>query len=255
MERSATNTASNVSANAVLSAGGAFWLNVAPVGTGLYAVDIGTGSGFRNLVSGLDPDGSGNVSIPENALVPGTTNFLRVRKDTGEPEAYSAPLTIAYDPTVTPTSSNQIRSLSIGRVGTNVVLRWAVLTANNKKTRVYFTGANGGMIPLTPGGLSPSVRALTIPDQALATPRGVFHLTQVDASGAESPASVGACLPPPTGYLDLGPGNECGGGEDPPPPPSPNPPPTFADAYLHRDHLGSLRVVTDAAVDYGDDLE
>ena len=82
--------------------------------------------------------------MPESALSPGETNVLRLRAE-GEPgTGYSVPVSLLYDPSVTPSSPNQIRSLGVSRNGTDLVLRWALLTENGKQTKVSFRRADTG---------------------------------------------------------------------------------------------------------------
>jgi RHS repeat-associated protein len=74
----------------------------------------------------------------------------------------------------------------------------------------------------------------------------VFSITQTLADGSqETLPSTGAGLPSPGGGDVFG-GNQGGCDPDPPPPPGPSGP-TWVNTFHHRDHLGSLRVTTDAA--------
>jgi RHS repeat-associated protein len=216
-------------------------------GSSSYAVDIRTDSGYTNLVTGIVPNAQGKFSIPESAVFPGETNFLRIRGEGPQPSRYSAAATVTLDPTVDSSSPNQVKYVSVSRSGTQVTVRWQLQQANGKKFKVYFTRADTGQaVLLTQFPLASTSTNITFLDQALASPCGVFTITQTLADGSqETLPSTGAGLPSPGGGDVFG-GNQGGCDPDPPPPPGPSGP-TWVNTFHHRDHLGSLRVTTDAA--------
>lgn len=233
-----------------LSTGGNYSMSLTSgMGGSSYAVDIRTASGSSRLVTGIHPDAQGNYSIAESDLFPGEANFVRIRKDTGEPESYSPPATIVYDPNVNAQSPNVIQALSASRQGNAIILRWSFAASSTKKTRLYFERADGqGVVPLTANGLAAGVTSLSILGTALAAPCGSFYATQLVTGQPESIPSSSAPLP--NQVSDFGVGGGFGGGgtcQDPPPPPNPTPTLVYSDGFHHRDHLGSLRVVTDSA--------
>ncbi len=204
-----------------------------------YELDIRTASGFQNRLTGLQRDAAQQLHVPESALSPGETNVLRLRAE-GEPgTGYSVPVSLLYDPSVTPSSPNQIRALGVSRNGTDLVLRWALLTENGKQTRVSFRRADtGATYVLTPQALASSIKSYTLSSQALASPCGDFLLSQVLQSNETGPTPP---LRNPSSQSGTQ-GTEIDPCDDPPPDPAPGP--RFTNAYHHRDHLGTLRNVT-----------
>ena len=206
-----------------------------------YELDIRAPSGFQNRLTGLQPDAGQQLDLPESALSPGETNALRLRAEGDPGTGYSIPVSLLYDPSVTSSSSNQIRSLGVSRSGTDLVLRWSLLSENGKQTKLSFRRADTGTTYLlTPTALASSVKTLTLSSQALASPCGDFLLTQVlqtSETGATPP------LRNPSGESGTQ-GTEVNPCDDPPPG-SPPSGPSFVNAYHHRDHLGTLRDVTD----------
>ena len=170
------------------------------VATHTAAAGFDTGTGYElQLTSGLGVS-SGSVDI--------------FRAEGSDEVAYSLPVTIAYDPEVSSGSENQVRAVSVGPNGQDLVLRWSLHEQNGKDFRVYFEDAETGSIALlTAAGL----------------PGGT-----TDSFGSEVPGLF---------HFEVDPIWPCPGGEDPPPAPEE----TFVDRFHHRDHLGSLRVVTDEA--------
>jgi RHS repeat-associated protein len=215
------------------------------VGATSYGADIRTESGAVTSRTGITPDAQDQFWIPESGLLPIETNLVSVRKDDGDIEPYSEEVRVAFDPNVTTQSANQIRAISLSRVGNDLTLRWALLQNNGKKTKIYFTRAVGNStIALTPTGLAAGVTSYTLSDQALASPHGTIWMTQTLTNGTgETPPSVAVqfranifqVIDDP---LDENPG--CGGSCTPPPPGY-----IFANGFHHRDHLGNLRIVTD----------
>jgi RHS repeat-associated protein len=202
-----------------------------------YAVDISAPSGWRRQVSGLHPDSQNVFSISESEFSPNETNFVRVKIESPQPSGYSAPVSLSFDPAVGGASTNQIRTISISRSGTNIILRWALNQANGKQTKLYFKRAdNGTTYLLTPQALNSSLTSFTLDSQALASPCGNFWGTQFQTSIETGPgpsSDLGSSRPGEQGTQD-----GCGG----PPPPSPAPAMKFVNSYRHLDHLGSLRI-------------
>jgi RHS repeat-associated protein len=242
VERRVTNAPPVLGLAAPLYSAGTYHFTVStdpPAGS--YEADISTAAGFRNTVSGLVADANHQIHIPESALATTATNFVRVRVEGDSGTGYSAPVSVVFDPTVTSSSPNQIRSLGVYRNGNDIVLRWALLTENGKKTNVYFRRVdNGTSYLLTPMALASGLRAYTLSSQALSAPCVDFYLKQVLANETgptpdlRNPSSVAG---------GQGPGGD--GCNDPPPDPSSGP--SFENAYHHRDHLGTLRNITNDA--------
>jgi RHS repeat-associated protein len=214
----------------------------AQTGHASYAVDISAPSGWRRQVSGLHPDSQNVIAINESEFSPDETNFVRVKIESPEPSGYSAPVSLSFDPDVTGSSSNQIRTVSVSRNGTNIVLRWALNQSNGKQTKLYFQRTDTGTTYLlTPQALNASLTSFTLDSQALASPCGVFWGTQFQTgieTGPGPSSDLGSSRPGEQGTQD-----GCGS----PPPPSPAPAMKFVNAYRHLDHLGSLRVTRDDA--------
>jgi hypothetical protein len=99
-------------------------------------------------VTGVVPDAQGKFSIPESAVFPGATNFLRIRGEGPAPSRYSAAATVAIDPAVDSSSPNQVKYVSVSRSGTQVTVRWQLQQANGKKFKVYFTRVDTGQAVL-----------------------------------------------------------------------------------------------------------
>jgi RHS repeat-associated protein len=209
----------------------------AQTGHASYAVDISAPSGWRRQVSGVHPDSQNVFAINESEFSPDETNFVRVKIESPEPSGYSAPVSLSYDPDVTDSSANQIRTVSISRNGTHIVLRWSLNQANGKQTKLYFQRTDTGTTYLlTPQALNASVTSFTLDSQALASPCGQFWGTQFQTGVETGPgpsSDLGSSRPGEQGTQD-----GCGS----PPPPSPAPATKFVNAYRHLDHLGSLRI-------------
>jgi RHS repeat-associated protein len=209
----------------------------AQTGHASYAVDISAPSGWRRQVSGLHPDSQNVIAINESEFSPDETNFVRVKIESPEPSGYSAPVSLSFDPDVTGSSSNQIRTVAVSRNGTNIVLRWALNQSNGKQTKLYFQRTDTGTTYLlTPQALNASLTSFTLDSQALASPCGVFWGTQFQTGVETGPgpsSDLGSSRPGEQGTQD-----GCGS----PPPPSPAPATKFVNSYRHLDHLGSLRV-------------
>ena len=93
---------------------------------------------------------------------------------------------------------------------------------------------------LTPTALPSSVLSYTLASQALSAPCGALHLETLEVA-----ASPMAGLPSADAGEQGIDTNPCpGGGSEPPDPPAG---PAFVNWYHHRDHLGTLRNVTDEA--------
>jgi hypothetical protein len=139
IERQVTSAPPQMLLGSPLVSGGSYHLTVTDGGAApSYELDIRTASGFQNRLTGLQLDAGQQVHVPESALSPGETNVLRLRAE-GEPgTGYSVPVSLLYDPSVTPSSPNQIRALGVSRNGTDLVLRWALLAENGKQTKVSF---------------------------------------------------------------------------------------------------------------------
>jgi RHS repeat-associated protein len=125
------------------------------------------------------------------------------------------------------------------------VLRWSLEEPNGKDFRVYFEDrATGSTALLTGSGVPSGSSELVLDSQALAAPCGTLSLTQGTAPtfADETPESLGSEVPS-VFDLQVDPIAPCPGGEDPPPEPET----TLVDRFHHRDHLGTVRVVTDEA--------
>ena len=186
-------------------------------GAGSYTVDIAAPSGYRNRVAGVTLDAQGRFTLPESALSPQESNAVRIRKDGQVGSGYSAPVSLAYDPTVTATSPNPVRALSIHWASNNLVVRWSLVQDTGKAQRLYFQSSDGQTtVLLTPTALPSSVLSYTLASQALSAPCGALYLETVDAA-----ASPMAGLPSAeAGEQGIG-MNPCpGGAPDPPDPPA-----------------------------------
>ena len=140
---------------------------------------------------------------------------------------------------------NQVRAVSVSRSGQDLVLRWSLEEPNGKDFRVYFEDrATGSTALLTGSGVPGGSSELVLDSQALAAPCGTLSLTQGTAPtfADETPESLGSEVPS-VFDLQVDPIAPCPGGEDPPPEPET----TLVERFHHRDHLGTVRVVTDEA--------
>jgi RHS repeat-associated protein len=208
-----------------------------------YLADIRTDGGYRQAVSGIVPNGTGGFWLPESAFLANATNYIRIRAEGVDGAAYSAPVTFSHDPNVNGSSASQVKAVAISRVGTNVVVRWMLNQDNQKKFRIWYRRIDSGaLILISPSaGLAASTREFSIPSQGLQSNCGSLGVTQINTGGTET-NSLEADLPG-AGINDVGDNDPC---EEPPIPP--NPPTTIVvNVYHHRDHLGSTRVVSDAA--------
>ena len=205
---------------------------------GSYTVDIAAPSGYRNRVAGVTLDAQGRFTLPESALSPLESNAVRMRKDGQVGSGYSTPVSLAYDPTVTATSPSPVRALAIHWASNNLVVRWSLAQGTGKAQRLFFRSSDGlTTVLLTPTALPSSVLSYTLASQALSAPCGALYLETLEAA-----ASPMAGLPSAeAGEQGIG-MNPCPGG-------APDPPsgPAFVNWYHHRDHLGTLRNVTDEA--------
>ena len=139
---------------------------------------------------------------------------------------------------MTATSPNPVRALSIHWASNNLVVRWSLAQDTGKAQRLFFHWSDGlTTVLLTPTALPSSVLSYTLASQALSAPCGALYLETLEAA-----ASPMAGLPSAAaGEQGIG-MNPCPGG-------APDPPsgPAFVNWYHHRDHLGTLRNVTDEA--------
>ncbi len=185
-------------------------------------------SGYSTYSSTAQPDASGGFEIPNTAFAPGVTNLLRVKASDDPTAPYSAPASVMVDDTVGPSSPNQIQSMTISRSGADIMVRWTLAQSNGKKTLLYFRRADTGTVAqVTPQPLQVGVTSYTVPSQALAAPEGRFFARQQNADQSLTPATPATSNPPSTPGI----------GEAS----------AFVARYQHRDHLGSLRIVTDDA--------
>lgn len=244
VERKTVETFPTMTSNSPMASSNSFGFDLqGSPGFGSYIADIRTADGYANRVTAISPDVNGVFWLPESAFAAGKSNWVRVRKESGDAEPYSNAVTVAYDPSVTAESPNRVRAVSVTRNGTQVIVRWSVLQPSTKKTKVYFTRKDTGITALlTPQGLAPGVTELVLDAQALGAPCGSFSMTQTNLDGSgETGHSVGSELPTAGGTQYLEPQQPGCGGQTPPPSSGYS----FADTYHHRDHLGSLRIVTD----------
>jgi RHS repeat-associated protein len=246
MERWIDDSAPSATNTSPMASNGNVGLSVSaadPIET--WAVDVRPEGGGASLVSGLAVDAEGKIWLPESNLTPDVTNYLRVRRDDGEAGAYSNSVTVAYDPDVNAQSANQVRAVSVSRSGTNVQVRWQLFQANGKALRLYYQRADGGgTLLLTPAGLASGTTTFSIQNQSLTVQCGYFYLTQQISGSSWSGPSPAAGLPPSGSSQDLSKNGtgDCSGGAPGPEPTAP----AWIDTFHHRDHLGSLRIVTDA---------
>ncbi len=240
VERTVALMHPTMTTNSVLKSGTSYnFMLTSGTGHASYSVDISAPSGWRRQVVGIHPDGTGVFSIPEGELAPNEANFIRVRIESPTLSPYSPPVTLAYNPSITPSTANQIRTFSVSRNGGNVILRWALGQSNGKATKLYFRRADGAATyVLTPQALPTAVTELTLNSQALSSPCGVFYGTQFSVgieTGGSSETDLGSERGGEQGTQD-----GCGT----PQPPGPPSTIVFTNAYRHLDHLGSLRIET-----------
>jgi RHS repeat-associated protein len=206
----------------------------------VFSADIRTADGDSNFVDGLITDSSGVFRIPEGEFYPGEHNYVRItRQNEGN---YSHPITVFIDPSVTSSSSNQIRAAAIAKTGTTLLVRWSLLNENAKNTRVKFQPTEG-ITTIVASSVVASKKFYTLDEQALATPCGVITLPQLNTDGTETAITLPTTVPRAIDFDSLDPPPSCDGFPiiiepelityD------------FANQYHHRDHLGSLRVTTD----------
>ncbi len=242
VEREVTNPAPLATAGSPFVSGSSYGIDVS-TGAGSYTLDVETRSGWSNLHAGLVATTAGRILVPESELLAGESNFLRFRKESPPETGYSAPVTLTLDPTVNSASPNQVRSLAVSRSGNNILLRWSVATDNGKGFRIYFRPKDGGTtVLLTPQGLASTARSYTVSSQALASGCLEFFLRQFTVQG-ETADGPHTDLGTPLAGSDGRANDPCqpGGGS------GSNAPSgyTFLEHFQMRDHLGSLRVVSD----------
>ena len=248
-ERQPSSAAPTATASAPLASNGNFNFG-ATSGPATYTADIVTASGWTNGVPGIQVDATGTFALPESAFPASEVSFLRLKQETPEVTGYSAPVAVRRIAGLTGSSPNQVRAVAVSRQGNNVVIRWALQQDNAKKFRVYFRRADGtATYLLTPTGLASSTRSYTLAAQALGAPCGGISITQWDPSlQMETDGTPGTNVPTSTPGSA---GRDCDcppcpgdGGGNPGDPPAPE---SWVETYHHRDHLGSLRVITDEA--------
>ena len=204
-----------------------------------YLVDIRDDSGNVRQTSAVTPDANGTIWIAESQFTLDETNYVRVKLDDGNVGHYSPPATIAIDSTVTGSSANQIDVFTTSRSGNDIILRWKEANPSGSSTYIYYDRGDGaGLQQLTTLPLLPGIKSHTIVSQAIAVNCGDFFGRQ--SLGGDDSVHVPN---PPTDVWDIAPNNDC----DAPPQPPTTTPPDFVTMFHHRDHLGSLRIVTDAA--------
>ncbi len=223
-----------------------------------YSVDIRTPDGTASaLLENVQPDSDGSFSIPESALAPGQENWVSVRRNSAAGEPYSNVSIVAFDPSVNLDSDNQVRAISVSRVDSDVVVRWTLSGDNEKRSYVYFHAKNAEEPTLlTPDGLDPGTTEFVLPYPGSKSPCGYFEVTQTDVDGFNPTGpSIGADLPSSAGMSATLLSSPCD--SDEPFDDGPDPPihrweevaPTLQSlvtTFHHRDHLGSLRVLTDS---------
>ncbi|MFN7964219.1 MAG: hypothetical protein U0V87_00820 [Acidobacteriota bacterium] len=84
--------------------------------------DIQTAGGFHNFVPGISLGSGNSFTIGESQLSPNQTNFIRLRAASPEITALSQPIGAIYDPSITSSSQNLVRALSVSRSGTDVLM-------------------------------------------------------------------------------------------------------------------------------------
>ncbi len=233
VERHVIEQAPAVQADSQLMMGSWYVFNVTEgLGASTFTVDIRTESGFVNQTT-LSTVAGTKLLIPESEFSLGETNYLRIKPQDAE-SAYSAPVTLLIDPNITSQSINQVRATSVSWSGDDVFVSLALAGTTSDNIKVYFRrGDTGNLVVQTPSGLPQGQYYHTIPEQSLSVDCGSFTTIQ---GGVNSP-DVGL---PPQDFMQVA--------TTPSPctaiPPAPE---QFIDYYHHRDHLGSLRAVTDPA--------
>ena len=86
--------------------------------------------------------GSGNFTLSESTFALDAPNYVRVRRD-GDGEAYSPSLTVSIDSSVTTSSPNPIRTVSVSRSGNSAILRWEQLAVSGLPTTLWFDRGDG----------------------------------------------------------------------------------------------------------------
>ncbi len=234
VKRRVTWDAPSFQANIALMTGDDYTFDVVgQAGSGSYVVDIRTNTGFTNQVA-VTPTGN-RITLAESQFSLDEVNYVRVREvDGGESSPYSTPVTLFIDTSVTAQSANQVRAVSVSRVGTDILVSYGLLGQNTKATSIYFERSDTGeQILQTPIGLPPGTTSYTISEQSLAVVCG--EMTTAHNGGFSAGAEI------PVVHLAQNVSSdpeECDG--DPPGVPEY----AFLDYFHHRDHLGSLRVVT-----------
>ena len=110
-----------------------------------------------------------------------TTNFIRIRGESGEAEPYSAPVTLAID--AAPDPLHQLRAPSLSRTGANLEIRWDVVQDLGQLVFLYFVRADGtdwAPRPLSgpqPGSFGPPPRAST-PSLGPGSPKPAYTSTR-----------------------------------------------------------------------------
>ncbi len=235
VERKVVTETATLQASDTLTMGGLYIFDVTEgMGATTFTVEIRSPSGYQKQIAGATLV-AGMLLIPEAEFVIGETNYLQIRPEGVGDASYSPPVAIAIDPNVTSQSRNQVRAISVSRLGTDVFVSFDLLQSNGEKTYVDFRrGDNGQIVTLSPVGLQPGVTSFTVQDQSLPIICGSMTTTQ--AGWYSNDAFL-----PPIDYSQAVDMAYCGGGGGGP---SPNGY-TFADSYHVRDHVGSIRVATD----------
>ncbi len=212
--------------------------------TETFTVDIRTDSGYTRQIQGVQPTPSGTFWIGESEFATDETNFIRVKSELAEHPAYTPPVSLVIDSTVTPTSDNQIDALGVSRDGTNIHVYWKVHTTKPAATKLYYQlqGASESSL-LTATPLGNGVVIYSFPEESVANNCITYSASQIGAGG-ETALSQGVQLPLDYAEWVLPVGGNCGP-SSPGDPPGPELSYVFANGFHHRDHLSSLRVVSD----------
>ncbi len=245
VERQVTGLTYSLGTAAAFYSNNSYGFNVAGADSAeTFTVDIRTDSGYTRQLQGVLPSPSGTFWVDESEFATDETNFIRVKSELAEHPAYTPPVSLVIDPTVTPTSDNQIDALGVSRDGTNIHLYWKIHTTKPTATKVYYQipGASESSL-LTATPLGNGVATYSFPEESVANSCITYSASQIGASG-ETVLSLGVQLPPLIPAQALSIGGECGG-ISPGNPPNPELSYVFANRFHHRDHLGSLRAVSD----------
>lgn len=214
--------------------------------SGSFTLDVASVDGRRYIVGGVQMNSDGLIHLPEGVLEPGTTHFVRVRPDDDRRTGYSAPAAVVVARSLSPDSANQVRAVAAIRNGSDLVVRWSLGRENGKAFRVYFRSVGSGeLIPLSQIALSPTTRSLVLHNQSASLPCGSVLVTQSTAPNRGGFSSGGATESP---SVDL----DLAGGQDCSPPPATSP---YVEHYHHRDHTGTLRVITGSSGERIDGLD